>query len=79
MKTGTIMAIYFVVWWITLFLVLPFGVKNADEAGEVVEQGHERGAPVATRLAIKAAINTVLAAVVTAAIWWAVNSNLFGA
>ena len=79
MKTGTIMAIYFVVWWITLFLVLPFGVKNADEAGEFVEQGHERGAPVATRLAIKAAINTVLAAVVTAAIWWAVNSNLFGA
>ena len=79
MKTGTIMAIYFVVWWITLFLVLPFGVKNADEAGEVVEQGHERGAPVATRLATKAAINTVLAAVVTAAIWWAVNSNLFGA
>ena len=79
MKTGTIVAIYFVVWWITLFLVLPFGVKNADEAGEVVEKGHERGAPVATRLAIKAAINTVLAAFVTAAIWWAVTSNLFGA
>ena len=79
MNIGTIIAIYFVTWWVTLFMVLPFGVKNADEAGEVVEKGHERGAPVATRLAIKAAINTALAAVVTAAIWWAVTSNLFGA
>ncbi|MDP8995833.1 MAG: DUF1467 family protein [Pseudomonadota bacterium] len=78
MNFGTILAIYFVVWWITLFLVLPFGVKNAHEAGEVVEKGHERGAPVATRLAIKAAINTVLAGIVTAGLVWAAHSNLFG-
>ncbi len=79
MNIGTIIAIYFVTWWVTLFMVLPFGVKNADEAGVTVEKGHERGAPVATRLLAKAAINTVLAAFVTATIWWAVTSNLFGA
>ena len=79
MNIGTIIAIYFVTWWVTLFMVLPFGVKNADEAGVTVEKGHERGAPVVTRLLVKAAINTVLAAFVTATIWWAVTSNLFGA
>ena len=78
MNIGTIIAIYFVTWWVTLFMVLPFGVKNADEAGVPVEKGHERGAPVATRLLIKAAINTVLAGIVTAGFVWAAHSNLFG-
>ena len=40
MNIGTIIAIYFVTWWVTLFMVLPFGVKNADEAGVTVEKGH---------------------------------------
>ncbi len=79
MKTGTIIAIYFVVWWITLFLVLPFGVKNAEEAGAQVAAGHDRGAPVVTKLWVKALINTILAAVVTAGILWLVNSGIFAA
>ena len=78
MKIGTIAAIYFVVWWITLFIVLPFGIKNSHEAGEDVSAGHEAGAPVATRLRVKALINTGLAAMVTAGIVWAVNTNYFG-
>lgn len=78
MKTGTIVAVYFVVWWITLFLVLPFGVKNSSEAGERVPKGHETGAPVATGLIFKAAINTVLAGLVTAVIVWIVRNNLLG-
>ena len=78
MNIGTIIAIYFVTWWITLFMVLPFGVKSADEAGVTVEKGHERGAPVAARLLVKAAINTVLAGIVTAGLVWAAHNNLFG-
>jgi predicted secreted protein len=77
MKIGTLIAIYFVTWWVTLFMVLPFGVKNADEAGEVVEKGNERGAPVTTRLLMKVMINTVLAAIVTAVIWWLIKSGVF--
>lgn len=30
------LAIYIFIWWITLFAVLPFGVRTQDEAGEVV-------------------------------------------
>ena len=77
MNTGTIVAIYFVVWWITLFLVLPFGVKNASEEGVAVRGGHEPGAPVVTLLLIKALINTVLAALVTAGILWVIKSGVF--
>ena len=46
MKFGSAVAIYFITWWVCLFVVLPFGVKNAHEAGEAVEQGNEHGAPV---------------------------------
>ena len=36
MPIGSIIAIFFVVWWIVLFAVLPFGVRTQEEEGEVV-------------------------------------------
>lgn len=57
----TILMTYVVVWWMILFMALPFGAKLPDEAGE----GHSSGAPAKTHLAIKSAITTVLAALVT--------------
>jgi predicted secreted protein len=40
-------AIYFVMWWIVLFLTLPFGVRSQHEDGEGAP-GTDPGAPVAT-------------------------------
>ena len=31
---STAFAIYFVLWWIVLFLTLPFGVRSQHEDGE---------------------------------------------
>ncbi|MFM8748181.1 MAG: DUF1467 family protein [Aestuariivirga sp.] len=62
-------AIYFIVWWVCLFIVLPFGVKNAAEAGEAVEPGNEQGAPVAPMLWRKIIATTLLACAVFALIW----------
>jgi predicted secreted protein len=31
---STALAIYFVLWWVTLFLTLPFGVRSQHEDGE---------------------------------------------
>src|ERR1044072_3308333 len=45
MAWTTAAAIYFVMWWVVLFPVLPFSVRNAAEAGETVEPGHDPGAP----------------------------------
>ncbi|MGL4496733.1 MAG: DUF1467 family protein, partial [Beijerinckiaceae bacterium] len=36
MPIGSLIAIYFVIWWIILFAVLPFGVRSQVEEGKVV-------------------------------------------
>lgn len=64
MKITSAIAIYFIIWWLTLFAVLPFGVRNAHEAGEKVGDGHEAGAPVNPQLGRKAIITTVVASLV---------------
>ncbi len=46
MNLASAIAIYFIIWWLVLFLVLPFGIRNAHETGETVEEGNEPGAPV---------------------------------
>lgn len=61
-------AIYVVVWWITIFAILPIGVRSQDEAGEVVP-GSDPGAPALPRLALKALITTAVSAVILAVIY----------
>ena len=61
MSFGSALAIYFVIWWITLFAVLPFGIRNAHEAGEKVEEGNDAGAPMVHGLLWKAAVTSVIA------------------
>lgn len=56
-------ALYFVIWWILLFAVLPFGVRSQAESGEVVP-GSEPGAPATPALREKAIWTTLVAAIV---------------
>jgi len=58
-------AIYFIVWWITLFAVLPFGVRSQAESGEVVP-GSDPGAPAIPNLKMKLVWTTLVSAVVFA-------------
>ena len=69
MKIGSAIAIYFITWWLCLFITLPFGVKNAHEAGEAVELGNEHGAPVHPMLWRKVLATTVISAIVFSLIW----------
>ena len=74
MPIVTVIAIYFIVWWICLFLVLPFRVKNQIDVGEHVP-GSERGAPAGIfRFWPKLLATTLLAAVVTGLIFWGVSN-----
>jgi predicted secreted protein len=59
---STAFAIYFVIWWVTLFLTLPFGVRSQHEDGEG-EPGTDPGAPVLTRMGPKLIWTTVLSAI----------------
>jgi len=78
MSLPSAIAIYFITWWVCLFIVLPFGVKNAHEAGEAVEQGNEHGAPVKPMLWRKILATTVLSAIVFAFIWGQVTYRWIG-
>jgi predicted secreted protein len=69
----TALAIYFVIWWISLFLVLPWGVRSQDESGEVAP-GTDPGAPVLTNLRRKLVWTTIVATAIFAA-WFVVYVN----
>ncbi len=62
-STSMAVVVYFTIWWIVLFAVLPWGVHSQDETGTVVP-GSEPGAPAAPKLLVKALWTTVISAAV---------------
>ena len=48
-------ATYVVVWWLVIFMVLPWGNRPLDDTD--IAKGHASGAPKRPRLLIKAAVN----------------------
>ena len=76
MSIITVLAVYFIVWWICLFLVLPWRVNNQIDVGEIVP-GTERGAPAGIfRFWPKLLATTVLAAVLTALLLWGLSNPM---
>jgi len=65
MSIAAAFAIYFIIWWLVLFVVLPFGITSQIEAGRVVP-GSDPGAPQRTVMRHKIIATTVVAAVVFA-------------
>jgi len=63
MQTGTLIAIYFLIWWVTLFAVLPWGVRSQAEGGEVTP-GTDPGAPAIHTLWRKVMWTTLIASIV---------------
>ncbi len=66
MKWTSILAIYFLVWVMSAFLLLPFGVRTHDELGLEKSPGQADSAPANFRPGKLAVRATVIAAVVTA-------------
>jgi predicted secreted protein len=62
------LAIYFIIWWVVLFAVLPIGVRTQGEDGEVVP-GTPSSAPSKPRLLRIAGITTLAAGVVFGLVW----------
>lgn len=58
MNIGTSLAIYFVMWWIVLFAVLPFGIRTQNDDKAIVP-GTPASAPSRAHFA-KAALRTTL-------------------
>jgi predicted secreted protein len=64
--------IFVIVWWLVLFMVLPFGARPPDD----VEPGMAPSAPARPRMGLKIAITTALALALTALILWLLQSGL---
>ena len=45
MRFSSIVAIYILFWTLSLFLVLPFGVRTSEEEGHERVSGHAESAP----------------------------------
>ena len=61
MAVTTAVAIYFLIWWIVLFAVLPWGVRAQGEEGA---PGTDPGAPIVPRLVAKLVWTTLVASVI---------------
>ena len=57
------LAIYFIIWWTTLFVVLPIGNQSQHESGERA-LGTADSAPINARMGFKFMLTTALATVV---------------
>jgi predicted secreted protein len=73
---STAFAIYFVLWWIVLFLTLPFGVRSQHEDGEGAP-GTDPGAPIVSHMGRKLIWTTVISAIVFASAMLAFNAGYF--
>jgi predicted secreted protein len=68
MSFVTIIFIYLVVWWTTLFSILPLGVRSHWEEGIDTPGGGDPSSPVDPKLKRKFFTTSWVAAIVTAAI-----------
>ncbi len=77
MTIGFSIAVYLCIWFITLFTVLPFGVRTQAESGDVVP-GTPEGAPAAFRFSKVMLWNTAVASVCFAVFYVAYTQNWLG-
>ncbi len=66
MTLTTALAAFFLIWWVSLFAVLPWGVRSQHEGGEMAP-GTDPGAPTSFSLGRTLLWTTAVALVIYAA------------
>jgi predicted secreted protein len=75
MSRTTAIAMFFLIWWVVLFAVLPWGVRSQHEGGDVAP-GTDPGAPVLPKLGRKLIWTTLVAGLVFAVLYVAYTDRL---
>jgi predicted secreted protein len=57
--------VFVIIWWMVLFMVLPFGVRTPEESNTEPGPGHAPSAPIRPRIGLKFALTTA----VTVVLW----------
>jgi predicted secreted protein len=60
MPVATSLAIFFLIWWVVLFAVLPWGIRSQHESEDMVA-GTDPGAPDSVRIGRKLLWTTLVA------------------
>jgi predicted secreted protein len=76
MTLTTVIAIYFLIWWLTLFAVLPWGIRNSEEAGAALAPGADPGAPALPVMWRKLGWTTLVATAIFALLYVAYTHSL---
>lgn len=71
MNPVTGVVVYIVIWWVVLFMVLPWGVSRTESP----EAGHDHGAPAKPMLVRKVLATSIISAVLFAGIFALVSSG----
>jgi predicted secreted protein len=72
MNPVSAVVVFIVIWWLVLFMVLPWGVRRT----ETPEAGHDPGAPAKPMLWRKAAATTAISVVLFAIVYVVVEYEL---
>ena len=75
MSRTTYIAVFFLIWWVVLFAVLPWGIHSQQEGGDIAP-GTDPGAPVLPKLGRKLLWTTLVAGVLFAAFYVVVANRL---
>ncbi|MBL4690140.1 MAG: DUF1467 family protein [Rhodospirillales bacterium] len=74
MTLWTGLATYAIIWWLVIFMVLPWGVRRIDT--EDLGEMDDPGAPQKPRLLLKFAITTVIAGIVFGLVYMVIVSGV---
>jgi predicted secreted protein len=69
------LGVYFIIWWLSFFILLPIGVRT-DHDERAAELGHADSAPVAPHLGIKALGATILSVIIFAIVYTVIAYRL---
>jgi predicted secreted protein len=63
--------VYFLIWWVVIFAVLPWGVRTPDNP----EPGHAPSAPINPHMGVKVVATTIVSAVIWVIVWYVLDSG----
>ena len=75
MSVATVIAIYFIIWWVLLFAILPWGVHSQHESGDVAP-GTDPGAPAVHVLGRKLIWTTLIATAIFGVLYFVYTRGL---
>ena len=74
MGWATSLATYAIIWWLVMFMVLPWGVRRIEP--EDLREGDDPGAPENPRMLMKVAVTTGVSGVVFGLVYLVVISGV---